>query len=184
MNRAQRRQAVKNLQKEKGYKRAEAKRLVETFLTDVPLEEGQKVKLNYELMIRHPDWKNQRDDFKEWCTAHKDDIFTVEWDKERKEKDASDKKLMVCLAEDETEPKWLFNTLTLTPIATARVKLDTTGEEVSVSLDGVDTKDSDAVNKAITEALEREGKDIAALKKASQSASESIIDQPLVPISG
>ena len=154
MNRQQKRAEVKRLQKN-GVKRSVAQSLVEKYYTSVELEEGASVKLNYELMIRHPDWKIQRDDFKEWVTAHKDDYFTVEWDSYRKENDTKDKKLMVCLKEDTTNPKWLFHTDTLIPIATAKVKLNS-GEEVKVNLDGV-TDPSDArIQDAINEALERE----------------------------
>lgn len=154
MNRQQRRAEVKNLQR-KGVKREVAKALVEKYYTNVELEEGATVKLNYELMSRHPDWKIQRDDFKEWVTSHKDDYFTVEWDEKRKAKNSTDKKIMVCLKEDATEPKWLFHTDTLIPIATAKVKLDS-GEEVKVNLDGVTDVNDPRIQAAVNEALERE----------------------------
>ena len=87
MNRKQRRAEINRLQKS-GIKRAEAIKVVETYYSVKALEEGKRVKLNYEFMIRHPDWKNQRDDFKDWVTAHKDEVFTVEYDKTKKEKKA------------------------------------------------------------------------------------------------
>lgn len=154
MNRQQRRAEVKNLQK-RGVKRSVAQTIVERYYNNIELEEGATVKLNYELMIRHPDWKIQREDFKEWVTSHKDEYFTVEWDELRKEKNSRDKKLMVCLKEDTTEPKWLFHTDTLIPVATAKVKLDS-GDEVKVNLDGVTDPNDARIQKAVNEALERE----------------------------
>lgn len=154
MNRQQKRAEIKKLQKN-GVKRSVAQTIVEKYYTNVELEEGASVKLNYELMVRHPDWKIQRDDFKEWVTAHKDEYFTVEWDKKRKENDSKDKKIMVCLKEDTTEPKWLFHTDTLIPITTAKVKLDS-GEEVRVNLDGVTDLNDSRIQEAVEEALKRE----------------------------
>ena len=154
MNRQQKRAEIKNLQK-RGVKRSVAQTIVERYYNNVELEEGYTVKLNYELMIRHPDWKIQRNDFKEWVVAHKDDYFTVEWDSVRKEKNSKDKKIMVCLKEDTTEPKWLFHTDTLIPIATAKVKLES-GEEVKVNLDGVTDPNDARIQEAVNEALERE----------------------------
>ena len=46
MNRAQRRAEVKNLQK-RGVKREVARTLVERYYSDIPLEEGTRVKINY-----------------------------------------------------------------------------------------------------------------------------------------
>lgn len=158
MNRQQKRAEIKNLQK-RGLKRDVAKKMVEQYYTNVELEEGTAVKLNYELMSRHPDWKIQRDDFKEWVTAHKDEYFTVEWDARRKENNTRDKKIMVCLKEDTTEPKWLFHTDTLIPIATAKVKLDS-GKEVKVNLDGVTDANDPRIQAAVNEALEREKNNI------------------------
>lgn len=154
MNRQQRRAEVKNLQK-RGVKRSAAQSIVEKYYNNIELEEGATVKLNYELMCRHPDWKIQRDDFKEWVTTHKDEYFTVEWDEKRKANNSKDKKIMVCLKEDTTEPKWLFHTDTLIPIATAKVKLDS-GKEVKVNLDGVTDVNDPRIQAAVNEALERE----------------------------
>lgn len=154
MNRQQRRAEVKNLQK-RGVKRSAAQSIVEKYYNNIELEEGATVKLNYELMCRHPDWKIQRDDFKEWVTTHKDEHFTVEWDEKRKANNSKDKKIMVCLKEDTTEPKWLFHTDTLIPIATAKVKLDS-GKEVKVNLDGVTDVNDPRIQAAVNEALERE----------------------------
>ena len=156
MNRAQRRAEVRNLQRN-GMKRNEARAMVEKYReSDIPLEEGTAVKLNYEMMKRHPDWKIQRDDFKEWVEAHKDDVFTVEYDAKRKERNSSDMKYNVCLAEDTTEPKWLFYTSTLIPMATATVKLDDEDKEIKVPIKLEDASSQEKVNAAIQEALDRE----------------------------
>ena len=152
MNRKQRRAEINRLQKS-GIKRAEAIKVVETYYSVKALEEGKRVKLNYEIMIRHPDWKNQRDDFKDWVTAHKDEVFTVEYDKTKKEKKANDMKTMVCLKEDTTDPKWLFHASCLTEIATGRIKLND-GKEVKFDI--ADSSSDEKINKAVQEALDRE----------------------------
>jgi hypothetical protein len=129
--------------------------MVKKYYTNIELEEGTTVKLNYDLMSRHPDWKIQRDEFKDWVTAHKDEYFTVEWDERRKAENSKDKKIMVCLKEDDTNPKWLFHTDTLMTVATAKVKLDS-GEEIKVNLDGVTDPNDARIQSAIEEALARE----------------------------
>ena len=156
MNREQKRAQIRQLQK-KGMKKADAERLVNHFVDSLKLEEGATVKLNYELMTSLPDWKNQREEYKAWVEAHKDEYLTVEWDARRKEIDARDKKIMVCLKEDETEPKWLFHSSVLTPVAVATVKMDS-GEEIKVNLDGVNDINDDRIQTVINEALEKEAK--------------------------
>lgn len=156
MNRKDRRAQTKILQKTAKISRADAKKLVEMKYSHYPLEEGTKVKLNWELIKRHPDWKIQRKDYKEWVEAHKDEVFTVEWDENRKRNNTSDKKFLVCLKEDETNPKWLFYSSTLIPLPVATVKLDDGTEKDIVINDANDIKSVDKIQDAINEALERE----------------------------
>lgn len=156
MNRKDRRAQTKILQKTAKISRADAKKLVEMKYSHYPLEEGTKVKLNWELIKRHPDWKIQRKDYKEWVEAHKDEVFTVEWDENRKRNNTSDKKFLVCLKEDETNPKWLFYSSTLIPLPVATVKLDDGTEKDIVINDVNDIKSVDKIQDAINEALERE----------------------------
>lgn len=144
------------MQKTAKISRADAKKLVEMKYSHYPLEEGTKVKLNWELIKRHPDWKIQRKDYKEWVEAHKDEVFTVEWDENRKRNNTSDKKFLVCLKEDETNPKWLFYSSTLIPLPVATVKLDDGTEKDIVINDANDIKSVDKIQDAINEALERE----------------------------
>lgn len=146
------------MQKTAKISRADAKKLVEMKYSHYPLEEGTKVKLNWELIKRHPDWKIQRKDYKEWVEAHKDEVFTVEWDENRKRNNTSDKKFLVCLKEDETDPKWLFYSSTLIPLPVATVKLDDGTEKDIVINDVNDIKSVDKIQDAINEALEREKK--------------------------
>ena len=156
MNRKDRRAQTKILQKTAKISRADAKKLVEMKYSHYPLEEGTKVKLNWELIKRHPDWKIQRKDYKEWVEAHKDEVFTVEWDENRKRNNTSDKKFLVCLKEDETNPKWLFYSSTLIPLPVATVKLDDGTEKDIVINDMNNIKSVDKIQDAINEALERE----------------------------
>mgnify|MGYP000349257298 CR=1 FL=1 len=85
--------------------------------------------------------------------VHKDEIFTVEYDKTKKEKKANDMKTMVCLKEDTTDPKWLFHASCLTEVATGRVKLND-GKEVKFDI--ADSSTDEKINKAVQEALDRE----------------------------
>lgn len=67
------------------------------------IEEGTKVKLNIKRIKEHPDYKKLTDDFKAFVEANEDTIFTVEYDKYRKNPST-----LVCLKEDPTPLKWLF----------------------------------------------------------------------------
>lgn len=155
MNRKERRAQVKYLQKNAKISREAAKELVERRYSHQELEEGTKVKLNWELIKRHPDWAIQREDYREWVEAHKDEVFTVEWDENRKQNNTSDKKILVCLAEDTTDPKWLFYTSTLIPQATATIKLED-GTESEIVMSAEEAQNTDKIQAAINEALSRE----------------------------
>lgn len=139
MNREERRRKQKELRKH-GFSKNAAKAQVAAYFAYQPLDDGAMVRLNYELMIRHKDWRKQSDEFKKWVEDHKNDLFHVEYDEKKKENNAYDMKFQVHLKEDTTDPKWLFNSETLIPIATAKVKLES-GEEAIVPFE--DFKGSD-----------------------------------------
>lgn len=65
--------------------------------------EGSKVKLNYNKITNRKDYNNLVPEYKEFIEKNKDRIFTVEYDKDRK-----NMPIWVCLAEDDTPVKWLF----------------------------------------------------------------------------
>lgn len=155
MNRKERRAQAKYLQKTVKMSKEQAKEYVERQYSHQQLEEGTKVKLNWELIKRHPDWKIQREDYRTWVEAHKDEVFTVEWDESRKKNNSKDKKMLVCLAEDTTEPKWLFFTSTLIPQATATIKLED-GTESEIVMSTEEAQNASKIQKAINEALSRE----------------------------
>ena len=121
-----------------------------------PLEEGTIVKLHWALIKRHPDWKIQRKDYKEWVEAHKDEVFTVEWDENRKKNDTSDNKFLLCLNEDETDPKCLFYSSTINPLSVATVQLYNKTEKNIVRENIDDIKSTYRMQNAINEALKRE----------------------------
>ena len=121
MNREQRRQTVKNLQK-KGLKRESAETIVERmdftehhFSRDV--WEGEKVKLNYNRITHYKDWKILRQEYKDFVEANKDTVFTVEFDDIRKkEAEKNDGFSGLCqFVEDTTPVKWLFYAIDLIP---------------------------------------------------------------------
>lgn len=151
MNRAERRKQEKKFRKA-GMNKAEAK-LRADLMKSEPLREGQKVKLNYELMKRHPMWKNQEDEFKEWVVENKDKIFTVEYEPTRKQTNSYDKTLNVNFVEDTHEPKWLLHTDTLIPVPMARIKLND-GTETLVELDGITDVNDPEIQKRINDVME------------------------------
>lgn len=153
MNRAQRRKQEKFL-RHHGLGKQEAKYAVERYFTHQELEDGQKVRLNYELMIRHPDYKNQPQEFKDFVEEHKNDILTVEWNKEKVELDAFDKKMNVNLSEDTSDPKWLFYSDTLIPLATANIKLED-GTEHKVVLGDIQNENDPRIQSLIQEEMDK-----------------------------
>lgn len=120
MNREQKRNLKKRLMKA-----GLSKESAETFMmrmeakTNNPLYawEGKKVTLDYERLITYPDYPIMREDYKAWIEAHKDEVFTVEYDPRRVEMKAEDVNTFVQLAEDTTDPKWLWWVGDLIPLS-------------------------------------------------------------------
>lgn len=78
--------------------------------------EGQKVMLDYERITSYQDWPRMRDEYKDFIISHKDDIFTVEFDEQKKLNGDSNYDSMVQLKEDTTKPKFLFWAGDLIPV--------------------------------------------------------------------
>lgn len=78
---------------------------------DTVLQEGQKVKLNYQRIISESDYKFKQKKYKEFIEVNKDKEFTVQYDEYHQNGK------LVCLKEDNSEPKWLFTFYDLVPIA-------------------------------------------------------------------
>lgn len=119
MNREERRAAVKKLAK-KGLTKESAitfvKRMDSITTNPITTWEGEKVTLDYNRIISYPDWKQMREDYRNWVTEHKNDIFTVEFDPLKKERQTTDYNSLVQFVEDETKPKWLFWAGDLIPV--------------------------------------------------------------------
>lgn len=119
MNREERRAAVKKLTK-KGLTKERAitfvKRMDSITTNPITAWEGEKVTLDYNRIISYPDWKQMREDYRNWVTEHKNDIFTVEFDSLKKERQTTDYNSLVQFVEDETKPKWLFWAGDLIPV--------------------------------------------------------------------
>ena len=112
MNRQEKRDLVKNLRK-RGATKEQAISFMEriTSNTNNPRYafEGEKVKLDVARLMSYKEWDfSFSENYKKWVLAHKDDVFTVEYDEYRKQKNTKDLNSIVQLAEDETQPKWLF----------------------------------------------------------------------------
>ncbi len=105
MNREQKRKIQSTLRK-KGYSE---KQIESYFMIKEHKEqagkyaEGDRVQLDIQRLTAHPNWPRMRPEYREWVLAHEGQTFTVQYDPKRK-----DKPSLVCLAEDDTAPKWLF----------------------------------------------------------------------------
>lgn len=67
--------------------------------------EGDKVKIDCEGIMSRVDYDKRVDNYRKFIEENKDTVFTVEYDEKYREKP-----WLVCLKEDNTEPKWLFTT--------------------------------------------------------------------------
>lgn len=68
---------------------------------DWPIKEGDKVRLNLEVIKKHPGYSQKLPTYRRFCEENADTVFTVEYD--RKVHNG-----VVSLVEDTTSPKWLF----------------------------------------------------------------------------
>ena len=97
MNREQRR----NLAKKTGVSQKVVNAFFERNKPDSPvLRKGQKVKLNYDGITSGVDYNRLGEPYKAFVEAHRDDVFTVKYDKRHKDG------VMVCFKED---PTWLWH---------------------------------------------------------------------------
>ena len=71
---------------------------------DFVIEEGTKVKLNYDNITNDPNYPKKVQGYKDFVENNKDKIFTVEYDERY-----TNNPLLVMLKEDETEVKWLWH---------------------------------------------------------------------------
>lgn len=71
---------------------------------DFVIEEGTKVKLNYDSITNDPNYPRKVQGYKDFVENNKDKIFTVEYDERY-----TNNPLLVMLKEDETEVKWLWH---------------------------------------------------------------------------
>ena len=145
MNRQQRRLQMKAFRKS-GLSKEQAKATVNAYYMGEAFKAGQKAKFNWELIIRNPQFNQQKDEFREWVTSHKDEVLTVE--------ETRYNGTEVTFVEDESQEKFWHKTMTLIPVASATIKLND-GTVKSVNLDGIndvnDPKIMEEVNKVMEE---------------------------------
>ena len=103
MNRKEKRDAVKKLQKV-GLKRDAAQTLINqrAALNNPTIEDGDKVKLNVDMIMGSKSWERGEfsDGYVEFVRAHVDTVFTARKDENQK--------YLFTLDEDENDPKWLW----------------------------------------------------------------------------
>jgi len=111
LNREQKREMIRRLRKQ-GLTKASAETCIirmENKTENLPFSfEGEKVKIDFARIVSYPDWNELKENYRNWITEHKDEVFTVQFDPKRKEKNTNDVNTIVQLEEDTTEPKWLF----------------------------------------------------------------------------
>lgn len=71
------------------------------------LEEGTKVKLNYDSLVNEPAYKNKLKAYKKFINDNKDKVFTVVYDEKYR-----NKPILVSLKEDDSKVKWLWHCMT------------------------------------------------------------------------
>ena len=80
MNREERRAVVKKLTK-KGLTKESAitfvKRMDSITTNPITAWEGEKVTLDYNRIITYPDWKQMREDYRNWVTEHIIALFNL-----------------------------------------------------------------------------------------------------------
>ena len=121
MNREQRRNTVKQLQK-KGLTKESAQTFVDRMEYaeqghDYQLWEGEKVKLNYKRITSYKDWPKLNQKYRDFVEANKNTVLTVEFDDVRRKEASKNKGVtsMCQFAEDASEIKWLFYGVDLLP---------------------------------------------------------------------
>ena len=72
---------------------------------DAVIEEGTKVKLNYDSIVSDPNYSKKVQPYRDFVENNKDTVFTVQYDEKYK-----NKPLLVMLKEDTNEVKWLWHT--------------------------------------------------------------------------
>lgn len=129
MNRAERRRIARAFQKQ-GMNLSQEK--INAFCNEVEyfrgcvdkdksrFNEGDKVKINYERIIKSADYPNFQEKYKSFVEAHKGDIFTVEY-----EERYAETQILSCFKEDDTNPKWLWAASDLIPVNKELIKGET-----------------------------------------------------------
>ncbi len=111
INREEYRRAKRKLKNKKDYNQTDLLLLEQ--MRRPSLNDGDLVKIKYNNFKD----RSKGEKFQEWISEHKNEIFTVEFE----EKYAKNK-ILCCLKEDTTEPKWLFDTNDLTIVKRIDIK--------------------------------------------------------------
>lgn len=104
MNRQERRQREKQFRK-MGASKAEVEMFKELLKSAGILKEGDKVRLNYDKIIKEKGYEERLDGYRDFVENNKDTIFTVAYDGKFKN---TKEPTIVTLAEDTNDPKWLW----------------------------------------------------------------------------
>jgi len=102
MNRKERRNPSKSTQiKNLLNDMSDIQRYKDVIEGDWSIKEGDKVRLNLEVIRKHPNYERMLPAYRNFCEENAETVFTVSYDKGLKQS-------LVCFAEDTAEPKWLF----------------------------------------------------------------------------
>jgi hypothetical protein len=112
MNRAERRAYAKRMKK-MGANSTEVMKLLELQKAGTRLTQGTKVKLNYDKIVNDSGYADKTQWFRDFVENNKDTVFTVQLDDQYNKMNSN---IFVRLAEDTSEPKWLWFASDLIPI--------------------------------------------------------------------
>lgn len=110
MNREQRRKFEKQLRKHSiDMGTFEQLRRIDQLESSSQIQTGQSVRINTQQIKKNVAWKAMNPAYRQFVQDSKDKIFTAE-------RLAGQYAGMISLAEDTTEPKWVFHTIDLIPV--------------------------------------------------------------------
>lgn len=152
-NRRARRERLQKL-RDAGMNKIDAKYMIERLSSKTrnPIEcwEGERVTLDFERLSHYKDYEKLSQGYKEFIEMNRGKVFTVEFDPYRKAHNTKDKASLVQLAEDETNPKWLFWAGDLIPLPGQKRPLTTKEiflQRVDDVIDGIVAKEANLRNK-------------------------------------
>lgn len=80
---------------------SEVKKFKDIIEGDWPIKDGDKVRLNLDVIKKHPGYSQKLPAYRRFCEENAETVFTARYDKKLRQS-------VVSFEEDTTSPKWLF----------------------------------------------------------------------------